>query len=120
MIGESEASIGSINLKYVKNIRFTGLNISKNTTRNLVSTYDTENIIFDHNYISGGSDYESWDSEKWQKIGRFLDVEAAPNIDVQSNRKDKRKPRKSGFATKFIVSMKAFRLAWKGLKSPLS
>ena len=68
VIGESEASIGSINLEYVKNIRFTGLNISKNTTRNLVSTYDTENIIFDHNYISGGSDYESWDSEKWQKI----------------------------------------------------
>ena len=60
------------------------------------------------------------DPEKWQKIGRFLDLETDPNIDVQSNRKDKRKPRKSGFATRFIVSMKAFRLAWKGLKSPLS
>lgn len=68
IVGEGDASIGSIGLSYVKNIRFTGLNISKETTGNLVSTYDTENIIFDHNYISGGSDYKTWDAQKWQQI----------------------------------------------------
>jgi len=72
IIGEQDASIGSINLAYVKNIRFSGLKISKETSGTLVSANGTENIIFDRNYISGGNNYESWDSEKWQNVANGM------------------------------------------------
>lgn len=69
IIGEEGASIGSVSLSYVKNIRFTGLDIGKDTSGFLVSTYDTHNIMFDHNHISGGDDHEYWDAQKWQEVG---------------------------------------------------
>ena len=68
IVGENNASIDNIKLSYVKNIRFTELNIGADISGYLISTYGTENIIFDHNYISAGNDYETWDSEKWQKV----------------------------------------------------
>ncbi|WP_369982437.1 hypothetical protein [Thalassolituus sp.] len=68
IIGENNATIESIKLSGVKNIRFTGLNITQEKSGYLVSTYGTENIIFDHNHISGGDDFDSWDAQKWQQI----------------------------------------------------
>jgi len=67
IIGDNNATIESIGLSYVKNIRFAGLNIQRDTSGFMVSTYDTENIVFDHNYISGG-DNSDWDAQKWQEV----------------------------------------------------
>jgi len=66
--GENGASIESIKISSVKNIRFSGLKISKDQSGYLVDTYNTRNIILDNNFISGGDDYQTWDAQKWQEV----------------------------------------------------
>lgn len=69
IVGEEGASIDSVNVSSVKNIRFTGLTIINGTASYLMSTYNTENIIFDKNFVSGGTGHETWDAEQWQSLG---------------------------------------------------
>lgn len=69
IVGEEGSSIESVNVSSVKNIRFTGLTIINGTASYLMSTFNTENIIFDKNYLSGGTDHETWDAEQWQSVG---------------------------------------------------
>ena len=74
IVGEEDAGIEVIALVNVKNLRFSNLKIGNEVDDGyFVGTYETENLIFDNNFISAGDDYQSWDAQKWQDIGSGIE-----------------------------------------------
>ena len=70
IIGEENASIDSIKITSITNMRFTGLEIGNMESDEMIYTSDTENIIIDDNFIRAGNDFETWSAEQWQAIGK--------------------------------------------------
>lgn len=70
--GEGQGSIGSVDIRGVKNIRFTGLRLENKEPINIFYTSGTEGIIVDNSYFTSGDDFESWDFQEWKDIANGI------------------------------------------------